>query len=166
MKEQGIDPSEYYKPVDVVIHGVVQKISMLICEDIWNINKDYDIDPVALTKIHNPDIIAVASASPFGIDKARFRNKLLSVQSAGTRIAYVNPIGIQNNGKNIFAFDGGSAEYKNGSFVHGVADFTSRSAIQKLELSSENEQIHATLIYVLREFMKSIGDKKVVIGLS
>ena len=49
------------------IDGVKYRVSTLICEDIWNINEDYPLDPVALTQEYHPDILAVVSASPFGI---------------------------------------------------------------------------------------------------
>jgi predicted amidohydrolase len=44
---------------------VRRKVGVLICEDIWNINKDYAVDPVELTKHYNPEIMAIVSASPF-----------------------------------------------------------------------------------------------------
>lgn len=162
-EEEGISLEDYYKPIDVVIGGIKQRVSILICEDIWNNNNDYNVDPVILTKKHNPDIIAVCSASPFGLDKALFRRKLLARQSQGTRLVYVNPIGIQNNGKNIFAFDGGSAEYDNREFVQGIEDFTSDRITEIIEEKEEIEQIYETLIYTVREFVRGFGDKKVVI---
>jgi hypothetical protein len=56
---------EEYKPVEVLINDVKTKVSLLICEDIWNVSDDYAVDPVKMTKEHNPDLIAVVSASPF-----------------------------------------------------------------------------------------------------
>jgi predicted amidohydrolase len=64
----------------------------LICEDIWNINDYYMVDPVAETMKHNPDIIAVPSASPFEADKTKFRKEVLQKASKDTTLAYVNPI--------------------------------------------------------------------------
>jgi NAD+ synthase (glutamine-hydrolysing) len=64
-EEEGIDIAEYYKPIETLIDGVKTKVSILICEDIWNINQDYPLDPLELAKQHNPDLIVVPSASPF-----------------------------------------------------------------------------------------------------
>lgn len=64
----------------------------MICEDIWNIHEDYPLDPVALTQEYNPELLAVVSASPFGIEKEDFRHRLLQRQSTGNTLAYVNPI--------------------------------------------------------------------------
>ncbi|MDP2091337.1 MAG: NAD(+) synthase [Candidatus Gracilibacteria bacterium] len=174
-----------YKPVEVLIDGVKTKVSLLICEDIWNVNNDYAVDPVEMTKKHNTDMIAVVSASPFGLEKAKFRDKLLKIQSEGTTIAYVNPIGIQNNGKNIFNFDGGSSIYKNGEFIRGIKDYyenkssphsqnalpkgegiATSSDIFELEHLEEPEQIFNALIYVIKEFWKQNGWEKALIGLS
>lgn len=38
-----------YEPFEIEISWVKQKVSILICEDIWNINWNYPIDPVNLT---------------------------------------------------------------------------------------------------------------------
>jgi NAD+ synthase (glutamine-hydrolysing) len=64
-QEEGRKLEDYYKPFEVTIDGIRKKISLLICEDIWNINNDYNIDPVQIVKKKSPDLIAVSSASPF-----------------------------------------------------------------------------------------------------
>nr|MDD3720290.1 NAD(+) synthase [Candidatus Gracilibacteria bacterium] len=164
-EEEGIDISKYYEPVEVVIDGVKTKVSLLICEDIWNINGDYNLDPVAMTKTHMPDLIVVPSCSPFGLEKAKFRDRLLQIQSQNTSLAYVNPIGIQNNGKNIFNFDGGSAFYQNGSFVKGVKNYGTEE-VSELVHELEIEQIYEALINSVKEFWKQSDMKKAIIGLS
>lgn len=79
--EEGKLLEEYYKPFEIEIDGVRRKVGVLICEDIWNINNDYAVDPVELTKKYNPKIMTIVSASPFGIGKETFRHKLLERQS-------------------------------------------------------------------------------------
>ena len=162
---------EEYKPVEVLINWVKTTVALLICEDIWNINDDYSVDPVEMTKKYNPDLIAVASASPFGLEKAKFRDKLLKIQSIGTTIAYVNPIWIQNNGKNIFNFDWWSSIYQNWEFIRWVKDYTENSSdlessITELSHLEEPEQIYNALIYVIKEFWKQKWWKKAMIWLS
>lgn len=174
-----------YKPVEVLIDWVKTKVSLLICEDIWNVNNDYAVDPVEMTKKHNTDMIAVVSASPFGLEKAKFRDKLLKIQSEWTTIAYVNPIWIQNNGKNIFNFDWGSSIYKNWEFIRWIKDYyenkssphsqnalpkgegiATSSDIFELEHLEEPEQIFNALIYVIKEFWKQNWWEKALIWLS
>lgn len=162
---------EQFNPVEVLIDWVKTKVAMLICEDIWNINDEYAIDPVEMVKKYNPDLITVISASPFGIDKAKYRNKLLEIQSLGTTIAYVNPIWIQNNGKNVFNFDWWSSIYTNWEFVRWVKDYTENtpdleSIIEELSHLEEPEQIFNALVYVIREFWKQNWWEKAMIWLS
>jgi len=165
-EEENIELEELYKPVEVIIGWVKKKVSLLVCEDIWNINGDYPIDPIKLTKRHKPDLIAVPSSSPFWIDKATFRDKLLKIQSEDTTIAYVNPIWIQNTGKNYHVFDGGSAIYKDGKFIKQIENFSEDKELRELQEKQEIEQIYEALIYGIREFFKSIQKEKAVIWLS
>lgn len=160
-----------YKPVEVIIDWVKTKVSLLICEDIWNVNDDYAVDPVEMTKKHDTDMIAVVSASPFGLEKAKFRDKLLKIQSEWTTIAYVNPTWIQNNGKNIFNFDWGSSIYSNWEFIRWVKDYSENNweqdnIIDELSHLEEPEQIFNALIYVIKEFWKQNWWEKASIWLS
>jgi NAD+ synthase (glutamine-hydrolysing) len=164
--EEGKELEEYYKPFEIQIDGVRRKVGVLICEDIWNINKDYAVDPVELTKRYNPEILTIVSASPFWVGKETFRHKLLERQSQWTTLAYVNPIGTQNIGKTIHAFDGGSAVYQDGKFIKWIKDFTSNEVMDIVEEKNEIEQIYETLIYTLREFWIQTWKKKFIIGLS
>lgn len=164
--EEWNDLEAYYKPFEIEIDGIRRKVWVLICEDIWNINNDYRVNPVELTKRYNPEIMAIVSASPFGLGKEIFRHKLLEKQSQWTTLAYVNPIWIQNIGKTIHAFDGGSALYQDGKFIKWVKDFTSDTVLNIVEEKNEIEQIYETLIYTLREFWIQTGKKKFIIGLS
>lgn len=167
---------EHFKPVELFIQWVKTKVSMLICEDIWNINWDYAIDPLEMVKKYKPDLIAVSSASPFWVEKAKFRDKLLKIQSLWTSIAYVNPTWIQNNGKNIFNFDGGSSIYKDWEFVRWVKDYAENlgypqgvhptGIINELEHPETMEQTYNALVYVIKEFWKQNGWEKAMIGLS
>ena len=165
-EEEWIDISEYYKPIETVIDGVKTKVSILICEDIWNINKDYAIDPLELTKQHNPDIIAVPSASPFWLNKSDMRRRVLENASKWTKIAYVNPIGTQNNGKNTFVFEWWSALYNDGELVEKIEDFSEDKIKTQEKEKEEIEQIFESTIYYIKEFLQNIGLKKVVIWLS
>lgn len=164
--EEWDDISECCKPVEMNIRWVKQQVSALICEDIWNINSDYRIDPVELVKEYKPDLLAVVSTSPYGRDKAQFRDKLLQDRSRGTTLAYVNPIGTQNIGKNIHAMDGWSSMYVDWEFIRWIRDYTNNQVISSLEHKDETQQAHETITYTLRNFWESLGKPKIIIGLS
>ena len=60
------------------------------------------------------------SCSPYTLGKNRKRNRLFSAQArtAGIPLIYCNNVGIQNNGKNIFTYDGCTSAYNgDGSLV-------------------------------------------------
>ena len=164
--EEERDISEYHKPVKMEILWTSRQVSTLICEDIWNINGDYHIDPMELVREYKPDLIAVLSTSPYGRDKSQFRDQLLADRSSDTTLAYVNPIGTQNIGKNIHAMDGGSSIYIDWKFIRGIADFTSDQVRESLKHPGEIAQAYNTIVYSLRDFWEKLWKPKVVIGLS
>lgn len=164
--EERIPLEEYYKPFLIEIGWVRQRVWVLICEDIWNINWDYSVDPVAMTKKHWIDILAIPSCSPFGLDKDLFRKKLLKMHSDWIKLIYVNPIWTQNNWKNIFTFDGWSAIYENWNFISWVKDFTTNEITNILDHKSQITQIFTTLVYSIKNFCEKIWWKKVIIWLS
>lgn len=157
---------DYYEPFIMEINSIKRRVWVLICEDIWNINWDYRLDPVALTKMYNIELLWVISASPFGLNKDIFRKKLLKTHSEGIELAYVNPIWTQNNGKNIFTFDWGSALYKNWNQVKWVINFTENKINGIVKCKSEIEQIFETLVYSIKKFFEKSGFKKALIWLS
>lgn len=170
-KEEGKSLSEYYKPFEIEIDGVKQKVSLLICEDIWNINGDYANNPVEMAKAYNPNLLAVISASPFWIKKDNMRERVLKQQSKDIKLAYVNPIWIQNNWKNILTFEWASGIYENGVKKIWTPEYQSwnftDNTPESLPTGNENmEKIYNTLIFSIKEFMKSIGQDKIVIWLS
>lgn len=165
-KEENKDLREYYKPVEIEIAWVKYKVWVLICEDIWNINWDYNIDPVELTKSHAMDLLWVISGSPFGLNKDTFRKKLLQRHSDWTNLVYVNPIWTQDIWKTIHAFDWWSAIYKDWEFVRWIKDFTTNHVIETLTQKNEMEQVYETLIFSIRQFFERMWFTKVVIWLS
>lgn len=158
---------EYFEPFELVIDGVKRRVGVIICEDMWD--DDYAIKPVKLLKENGADMIVNISASPFGIGKQSKRDRLLARQSEGVEIIYANNVGVQNNGKNVFVFDGASPVYRDGKKVFQTPGF--QEWVFQVDESITNgeqeiEKIATALITGFRDFMKSIGQKKVVIGLS
>jgi NAD+ synthase (glutamine-hydrolysing) len=67
------------------------------------------------------------SASPFGIGKSDKRDRILTQKSIGIEMIYANNVGVQNNGKNIFVFDGSSVVFKNGKKISQAKSFIDKS---------------------------------------
>lgn len=81
------------------------RIGITICEDAWS--DDYSLNPIEHLS-PNSDVLVNLSASPYTRDKEDKRLRVFSQrqQECGKPILYVNCSGIQNNGKNVFVFDG------------------------------------------------------------
>ena len=92
-----------------VLDGVA--VGGMICEDVWD--SDYSLSPAELLTQAGARLLLTVSASPFTWNKQHKRLRVLSALAARLRvpIAYVNYSGVQNNGKNVFTFDGGAGVY-------------------------------------------------------
>ncbi|MBD1259299.1 NAD(+) synthase [Maribacter polysiphoniae] len=93
-------------------------IGMELCEDLWCHDYRADGEPINITKIliaAGAESIVNLSASPWTFMKNNARDrrvKYLREQSGSfVKYYYVNCVGVQNNGKNVITFDGGSTVY-------------------------------------------------------
>lgn len=93
-------------------------IGMELCEDLWC--RDYRCcgEPINITKIlidKGAKKIINLSASPWTFMKNNARDRrvkyLKNKSETFVKYYYVNCVGVQNNGKNIITFDGGSTVY-------------------------------------------------------
>lgn len=121
----------------------------------------------------------IASA-PFKTGGQVERDKFFSAKadSLKTPLIFVNAVGIQNTGKTIYTFDGASTVYNaNGEVVQRAEPF--KEILQTVELESLNKipalespkveeiaEIYQALSYGVEKFLRQIGMKKVVIGIS
>lgn len=166
-------------PVEVPFPGQTLRIGCLLCEDGWS--DDYAVAPAdILIKRRNVDLLVNISCSPYTIGKNDKRNRVFSKQAreANTPLIYVNNVGIQNNGKTVYTFDGSSAAYgANGAVSASCAPFAETMNTvsfgkedQAAEISAPEKKeiavIHQALVYGIRKFLQLIGMKKVVIGSS
>ena len=159
--------SSLYNPIELTIDGVRRKVGLLICEDMWD--DDYVVKPVELFKQNGADMIVNISASPFSIGKQNKRDRILAEKSRGVDFIYANHSGSQNNGKNIFVFDGASPVYKDGEKISQTPSFQSGIFSTSAPLAAETSEISKisdAIVYGFRKFMESLGKKKVVLGLS
>ncbi len=106
--ESGGSPDDFLTPVRTR-HAV---LGCVLCEDAWNL--DYALSPLERLARHaDIELFINASASPFTLNKNHKRNRVFAAhaRSLGRPLLYVNNIGIQNNGKTVYTFDGASCVY-------------------------------------------------------
>ncbi len=171
-----VDNWEMFKPVE--IDGI--KFGVAICEDGWD--DEYDYKPFNELVKNGAQILVDISYSPFTTGKNISRDRHFSnhAKSMNRPVMYVNGLGLQNNGKTVFSFDGSSTFYnREGEIVSQLPMFA--ETYQDVEFDGErfnvlnpvapepyNElaQIHKALIYGIRNYMAQNGLKHVVIGAS
>ena len=177
--KDNFDIKEYFKPVEIEINGEKINLGLTICEDAWSSN--YNLSPMDILN-EKTDLFINISSSPYTLIKDTKRHKMYSDISKkyNKPLIYVNNVGIQNNGKTVYTFDGGSSAYDNNgniicasnryeeSLYYIEMNLTKKEFPKAIKINEENEYklIYDTIIYGIRKFMKSIGINKVVIGVS
>jgi len=152
-----------------------------LCEDLWC--EDYRRNGKALnpTKIlidNGAKYVVNLSASPwtFGKNNARDRRvRFLKRESDNSFVPffYVNCTGVQNNGKNIVTFDGGSTVYNHEGLPIKLSKeaykpelmFADTKDLGKPRIRKEKSKIAQKYEAIERAF-ESVYGKKVIIGLS
>lgn len=176
--EQEQEIASLLHPVQVPFGSRMLSFGCLLCEDGWS--DEYHVQPVDLLAGQKVDILINISCSPFTWGKNMKRNRVFSkqVKEAAIPLLYINNVGIQNNGKTVYTFDGCSTIYNaQGEIIHYAAAF--EETIAYLELADLNrrdtvlppadntiEVIYDALKYGAAKFLQSIGLKDVVIGVS
>lgn len=153
------------------------RIGLEVCEDLWS--KDYRIDPTALLIQKGAELIINISTSPWTLHKEASRTKRIlehvaTHQERMVPLIYLNACGIQNNGKNVLVFDGGSTFYgKDGSVQVGLRDdFQAELKVVALDhkeafIPTPNKLFKA-LVHAIRLFDEEILGARLpwIIGLS
>jgi NAD+ synthase (glutamine-hydrolysing) len=156
-------------------------IGGILCEDAWDL--DYAISPLAiLARCPDIDLFINASASPFTLNKNHKRNRVFAAHAQKLKrpLLYVNKVGIQNNGKTVFTFDGASSVYDaHGNHIRCGTPFEATTltldipiergvqfATQTEPRSDSIADVHAALRYGTRRFMQLCGIERAVIGVS
>lgn len=167
-------------PFGVNINGNQRKLGLILCEDMWS--DDYTINPIDILLKKGAEAIINISCSPWTWRKNNKRHSVVRdrIKTKPVYFIYANNIGIQNNGKNIFLFDGNSTIYNPDGSLHKVAkDYTeetikatlfgeSNGSIVNPELSVQRDrkELYTGLVFGIRKFFENFPNKKVVIGLS
>lgn len=176
--EQDREIASLLRPVHVPFGARTLSFGCLLCEDGWS--DDYHVRPMDVLASQQLDAVINISCSPFTWGKNLKRNRMFSrqVKQASVPLIYVNNVGVQNNGKTVYAFDGCSTVYNaRGEIVRYAAAFAETvsyiflSDIDRSELVSppaDNtmEVVYAALKYGADKFLHSIGLQNVVIGSS
>lgn len=146
-----------------------KKIGIAICEDLWE--DEYQTKVSQVHRQHGVDLLIDISHSPWTHGKWRARERMLQnrVRDADCPILYVNNVGLENNGKNLIWFDGGSQlvgrdgtvlwqapEHREGLYM---VDGT-KAALPPRGIG----EVHDVIVETMRSFTPE--GKRVVIGLS
>ena len=169
-------------PAKVTIRDKEYSLGCIICEDGWH--DDYNVDPIATLQANGPlDLIINLSSSPFTLGKNNKRNRVFSKQAreTGVPLIYLNTVGLQNNGKTVYTFDGFSTVYNRmGQIIAYCEPFTETLAYLDLAIHAAGQDLPSISVpndftvdslyqavnYGITKFLQSIGMTKVVIGLS
>lgn len=177
----GRSVKELLQPIRIEIGNRSLRIGSLICEDGWY--DDYPLNPVAEIAANGPvDLLINISSSPFTLGKQGKRHRVFGKEAreTGAPLVYINNVGIQNNGKTVYTFDGASTIYdRQGQVVAACPSFEPALQLFDLDLSGRGNQptvkpsednaietVYQTLRYGTAKFLRQIGMERVVIGAS
>lgn len=179
--EENIAIADALQPIAITIKGQQIKLGVMLCEDGWTDNYQYNIPSILTEK--EATLLCNLSCSPYSLGKNKKRHRLLAVQSkaASKPLIYCNNVGIQNNGKNIFTYDGSSCVYNASGklaaalpmFTDELLEFTWNTETNEINSANlpaapqqETDIIYHTLRYGTQQFLKQCGINKMTIGLS
>ena len=177
-RELGTTPDQLISPVTLKVRGQRYQAGCLLCEDGWSDN--YEMEPLAMLQHASIDFFVNSSASPYTLGKNDKRNRVFGQQARDAKapLFYVNAIGLQNNGKTIYTFDGSSTAYNaSGEVCATAAEYQEGLTVIDLETmdtlpaATPKEEpdiahIYRALHYGIRHFLANIHMQKVVIGIS
>ncbi len=150
-----------------------------LCEDAWDI--DYSLSPMNVLADKDVDLFVNISCSPFTVNKNMKRNRVFSEKARKLKVplVYANSVGIQNNGKTVFTFDGSSCIYDtHGNQIVCSPPFEEEILTYDIPLSGEPfgdpiqyredniSEIYRAIDFGTRRFMKLCGINRVTVGVS
>lgn len=179
--ELGTTPENLTAPVELQIKGNTVKLGIMLCEDGWTDNYHFNV-PQALAN-SGADILCNISCSPFTLNKNAKRHRLFGAQakSAHLPLVYCNNTGIQNNGKNVFTYDGCSSVYNaDGTLAAEAESYTETilyfdfdtdlktisTALPNAKTTNKTEAVYKAIRYGTEKFLQQLGITKMVVGLS
>lgn len=178
-RELGVTTENLLTPIHLAVHGTTYAVGCLLCEDGWS--DDYELTPMdILRRKEQLDFFVNISSSPYTLGKNEKRRRLFGrlAATAGAPLLYVNNVGIQNNGKTVYTFDGINAAYDEHGMLRVEGEpYEETTQLFCLETLREQKalpekiepdaaHICRALTYGVRLFLETIGMKRVVIGVS
>lgn len=165
------NPSAFLEPFEWTVHGVTHRIGIEICEDLWS--DDYTLNVTQEYKKQGAELIINISSSPWTLWKEKARHRYLKTH-ATLPLLYVNAVGVQNNGKNVLMFDGGSSVYSADGECLVTANEEGREELLMTDLvtphltPAPHNKLLTLLVMAIREFDRQQfkGHVKWIIGLS
>ncbi len=172
---------ELLQPIKVDLRGETVSLGIMLCEDGWTDNYYWKV-PEIMAK-NGSQILCNISCSPYTLGKNLKRHKLFGAQAKECQVPllYCNNIGVQNNGKNIFTYDGGSSIYNaKGKLIASAPEFTSALLVSTFdtatrEITSEaglapeaegTAAVYKALRFGTSKFLAAAHIKKMTIGIS
>lgn len=118
-RDAGVPLQDMAQPFILEANGKTTVVGFEVCEDLWCSDYRSAGEPLNITRLlieNGAELIVNISASPWNYGKNDARDKrirFLKEQSRGEFVPflYVNNVGVQNNGKNLVTFDGGTTAY-------------------------------------------------------
>lgn len=173
--------ADLLQPIRLKIRGVGVKAGLILCEDMWS--DDYTVSPVRILLDHEADLIVNVSCSPWTWRKNDKRHRVIRdrLKEHPVPFIYANNVGIQNNGKNIYLFDGASTVYNSDGSLLKMANPYSEQIIRATvsggiaerlpsppaaTRESDLHELYQGLIFGVRKFFENFSRPKVAIGIS
>jgi NAD+ synthase (glutamine-hydrolysing) len=166
-----------YSPFIANLNNHNVKIALEVCEDLWS--EHYDVNPTALWGEKHIDLLVNISSSPWTENKERARDNHLINMTKKYKVpffVYVNTVGMQNTGKNVVLFDGGSKCISDSGQVVSQCNDVFEQELNTFDLNqftSKNITYHQdklldAIVIGIKEFDHQIFKGKVnwIIGLS
>ncbi len=175
--EKQVNIKKILKPFELKIKGQKVKIGLSLCEDMWDEN--YFLKPIEILVKNGAEVIINISASPWTWQKNNKRHEVVKklLKKNPVDFIYCNNVGIQNNGKNIFLFDGSSTVYNKSGEIKATTE-AYREEVLEINLADkkinkiynqenkDTEELYEGLVYGLKKFFEQNKLKKTVIGIS
>ncbi len=173
--------NELLKPFKIKTENGEINVGLTLCEDMWC--EDYLINPTEILLKNGAELIVNISASPWTWRKNIKRHKIIKnlLKNNPVNFIYCNNVGIQNNGKNIFLFDGSSTVYDPTGNIIAVAKPYQEEILEinllnkKTDLAyndeisddeKDAEELYEGLVYGIKKFFEQNKIKKAVVGIS
>jgi len=175
--ERGVPAAALIAPVATRRAG---RLGGMMGEDLWV--DDSAISPRGILEAKGAERLIVAGALPFtrGAPQMRFRACRALAQAVRLPVLYVNATGVQESGKTVYAFDGGSGFYDaQGRVTEGLEAFAEGELTQAVPIgcaafaqaeatagSDGMATIAQALMQGAAKLMRRLRIRRVVVGIS